>query len=64
MAEMVDLNIRSVQKIEAGKSTYSFTRPALIRIIQILKRHRDEFLRNNHDVAPISIIVTTLATHS
>jgi hypothetical protein len=42
----------------------SFTKPALIRIIQILKRHRDEFFKNNHDKAPISVIITTLATHS
>jgi hypothetical protein len=41
-----------------------FSKPALIRIIQILKCHRDGFFRNNHDLAPISIIITTLATHS
>lgn len=42
----------------------SFSKPALIRIIQILKRHRDEFFKNNHDKAPISVIITTLATQS
>lgn len=42
----------------------SFTKPALIRIIQILKRHRDEYFQNNHDSAPISVIITTLTTHS
>ena len=42
----------------------SFTKPALIRIIQVLKRHRDEHFRNDHDSAPISVIITTLATHS
>jgi len=38
--------------------------PALIRIIQILKRHRDEFFRNDHSLAPISVIITTLAVYS
>lgn len=42
----------------------SFTKPALIRIIQILKRHRDQFFQDNHDMSPISVIITTLATHS
>jgi len=42
----------------------TFTKPPLIRIIQVLKRHRDEYFRNNHDDAPISVIITTLATHS
>jgi len=42
----------------------SFTKPALIRIIQILKRHRDEFFRKNQIMAPISVIITTLAAHS
>ena len=45
-------------------SEQSFTKPALIRIIQILKRHRDEYFRQDHGCAPISIILTTLATHS
>lgn len=44
--------------------TGSFTKPALIRIIQLLKRDRDEFFKNNHSKAPISVIITTLATHS
>jgi hypothetical protein len=42
----------------------TFSKPALIRIVQILKRHRDEHFQKNHDEAPISIIITTLATHS
>jgi hypothetical protein len=50
-----------VQPLEVEQS---FTRPALIRIIQILKRHRDEFFKNDHDNAPISVVITTLATHS
>lgn len=50
-----------VQPLEVSKS---FTKPALIRIIQILKRHRDEFFKNNHEKAPISVIITTLVTHS
>lgn len=50
--------------IEPLNVDHSFTKPALIRIIQILKRHRDEYFAENHDRAPISIILTTLATHS
>jgi len=50
-----------VQPLDAEQS---FSKPALIRIIQILKRHRDEFFKSNHDKAPISVIITTLATHS
>ena len=42
----------------------SFSKPALVRIIQILKRHRDQCFKDNHEVAPISVIITTLAAHS
>lgn len=42
----------------------SFTKPALIRIIQLLKQDRDEFFKDDHSKAPISVIITTLATHS
>lgn len=51
-------------EVEPLDVEHSFTKPALIRIIQILKRHRDEFFEDNHEKAPISIIITTLATHS
>lgn len=43
---------------------HTLTKPPLIRIIQMLKRHRDEFFKNNRCNAPISVILTTLATHS
>ncbi|MFT6447283.1 MAG: hypothetical protein ACJA1J_003553 [Sulfitobacter pontiacus] len=37
----------------------------LRRIVQLLKRHRDFFYQNNtQDVAPISVIITTLAMQS
>jgi hypothetical protein len=36
----------------------------LQRTIQILKRHRDVMFRDNRDLAPISMIITTLATQS
>ena len=36
----------------------------LQRSIQILKRHRDVMFRKNPDVAPISMIITSLAAHS
>lgn len=36
----------------------------LQRVIQILKRHRDQMFANNSDSKPISIIITTLATSS
>ena len=37
----------------------------LRRIVQLLKRHRDVFYENNtQDVAPISVIITTLAMQS
>lgn len=51
-------------EVEPLPAEQSFTKPALIRIVQILKRHRDEFFKNNHDSSPLSIIITTLATHS
>jgi hypothetical protein len=50
--------------VEPLPAEQSFTKPALIRIIQILKRHRDQFFQDNHDMSPISVIITTLATHS
>ena len=36
----------------------------LQRVIQLLKRHRDVMFRPNPDLAPISMIITTLATHA
>jgi hypothetical protein len=36
----------------------------LQRAIQILKRHRDVMFKDNCDVAPISMIITTLAAHA
>lgn len=61
IANTVEAKAASVEPLPAEQS---FTKPALIRIIQILKRHRDEFFRHNHNLAPISVIISTLATHS
>lgn len=36
----------------------------LQRAIQLLKRHRDNMFKDNEDSKPISIIITTLATHA
>jgi len=60
------LNAREAKAahVEPLPAEQSFSKPALIRIIQILKRHRDEYFRKNHDMAPISVIITTLAAHS
>ncbi len=60
------LNARETRAahVDPLPTVQSFSKPALIRIIQILKRHRDEFFHNNHEMAPISVILTTLATHS
>ena len=42
-----------------------FSGRILRRIVQLLKRHRDVFYENNtQDVAPISVIITTLAMQS
>lgn len=44
----------------------SMTKPVLKRIIQLLKRHRDHMFsnRNSPELAPISVIITTLASWS
>ncbi len=48
-------------KLEIEKvPTYRIKTP-LQMAIQILKRHRDIYFKNNNDDAPISIIITTLA---
>lgn len=41
----------------------AMTKPILKRIVQLLKRHRDQHFvgKSNADLAPISIIITTLA---
>jgi hypothetical protein len=66
--EAITLSNRAIEAkaadIEPLEVEYSFTKPPLIRIIQILKRHRDEFFSKNHDKSPISVIITTLVTHS
>jgi len=36
----------------------------LQRVIQLLKRHRDNMFKDNEDIKPISIIITTLATRA
>lgn len=43
--------------------TYRMRTP-LQKAIQLLKRHRDMCFQNNADIAPISIIITTLAAQS
>lgn len=48
----VEAKAADIQPLDVEQS---FTKPALIRIIQILKRHRDEFFKSNHDMAPISV---------
>lgn len=42
----------------------SMTKPVLKRIIQLLKRHRDHMFSTRHssELAPISVIITTLAS--
>lgn len=40
------------------------TKTVLQKVIQILKRHRDNMFKDNEDSKPISIIITTLATHA
>lgn len=40
------------------------TRTTLQRVVQILKHHRDVMFENNPDIAPISIILTTLAARA
>jgi len=61
LANRIMARAASIEPLPAERT---FTKPALIRIIQVLKRHRDQSFRTNHDLAPISVIVTTLATHS
>jgi len=61
LANRLEAKAADIRPLEAEPS---FTKPPLIRITQILKRHRDEFFKNSHDKAPISVIITTLATHS
>lgn len=43
--------------------TYRVKTPLQI-VIQLLKRHRDICFESNPDIAPISIIITTLAAHA
>jgi len=61
LANTIEAKAASVEPLPAEQS---FTKPALIRIIQILKRHRDQFFQNNHDMSPLSVIITTLTTHA
>ena len=56
MAEQLRANIEDVPD-------YKVKTP-LQRAIQILKRHRDIMFENDYDDKPISIIITTLASHA
>ncbi|MBX9842658.1 MAG: nucleotidyltransferase [Xanthobacteraceae bacterium] len=49
--------------VEPYPGTVSF-KGILRRIVQIAKRHRDIFFIDNMDVAPLSVIITTLASRS
>lgn len=40
------------------------TKEPLRRCVQLIKRHRDEYFIANPEVAPISVILTTLAMHA
>ena len=61
LANVIEARAASVEPLPPEQR---FSKPALIRVIQLLKRHRDQFFRSNKDMAPISVIVTTLAAHS
>lgn len=59
------LNKIAMQRDEASVEPFparELVKGILRRIVQLLKRHRDVFYENNkEDVAPISVIITTLA---
>ncbi len=57
--ESRSLMYASIEEIPVHKS-----RTVLQRSIQLLKRHRDILFSNDADHKPISIILTTLATHA
>lgn len=56
------MRIRSFASIEKVP-TYSVKTP-LQKVVQLLKRHRDLFFKDKDSLAPISILLTTLATIS
>lgn len=60
--KMDAMKIRSFASIEKVP-TYSVKTP-LQKVVQLLKRHRDIFFKNKSSLAPISILVTTLAAFS
>lgn len=48
-------------RVDVQKVPFYKIKTPLQMAIQLLKRHRDIYFKNNMDVAPISIIITTLA---
>lgn len=62
-ARIKDLLTRRVYATADDIPTWEW-KTLLQRVIQILKRHRDVMFRENGDLAPISMILTTLSAHA
>ncbi|KAB2950144.1 MAG: nucleotidyltransferase [Phycisphaerae bacterium] len=62
-ARIADLLARRVYSKADDIPTWEWKTP-LQRAIQVLKRHRDVMFRENCDIAPISMILTTLSAHA
>ncbi|MGJ4788201.1 nucleotidyltransferase domain-containing protein [Leptospira koniambonensis] len=53
-----------VEKAQVDEIPLFKRKTTLQRVIQLLKRHRDQMFKDYDEVKPISIIITTLAAHA
>ena len=65
IAKAIRKSLVEMQKYAAVEDVPSYElKTPLQRVIQILKRHRDWMFRDNPELKPISMIITTLAAHA
>jgi hypothetical protein len=65
IARAIRKSLVEMQKYAAVEDVPAYElKTPLQRVIQILKRHRDWMFRDNPELKPISMIITTLAAHA
>lgn len=62
--QQFDRNLNSLEKAKVDKIPFFKRKTPLQKVIQLLKRHRDQLFKEDGSSKPISIVITTLATQA
>jgi hypothetical protein len=60
----IEGRIELLEKAQVDDLPLFQRKTSLQQVIQLLKRHRDQMFKNDSELKPISIIITTLAAHA